>query len=134
MRIKGISVAFMLLAVTILSVATVSAGEVKLLRGDVWQTMEPDEKVAFLWGAGQVVLVENELMTQIPELKVENFSAKVVEGRANNMSLNELIAQIDTFYDLHPEKNSMPVIHVIWDTAIKPYLKTGIAGRPLNQP
>ena len=134
MRIKGISVAFMLLAVTILSVATVSAGEVKLLRGDVWQTMEPDEKVAFLWGAGQVVLVENELMTQIPELKVENFSAKVVEGWANHMSLNELIVQIESFYDLYPDKNSMPVIHVIWDMAIKPNLKTGIAGRPLNQP
>ena len=132
MRIKAIGVAFLFLAVTILSAATVSAAEGKLLRGDVWQGMTPDEKVAFLWGAGQVVLVENEIMAQMPELKVENFSAKVAEAGSDNIILNDLVVRIDNFYDTYPENNSMPVIHVIWDTTIKPNIKTGIGGRPLN--
>jgi hypothetical protein len=132
MRIKAIGVALLFLAVTILSAATVSAGEGKLLRGDVWQGMTPDEKVAFLWGAGQVVLVENEIMAQMPELKVENFSAKVAEAGSDNIILNDLVVRIDNFYETYPENNSMPVIRVIWDTTIKPNIKTGIGGRPLN--
>ena len=100
--------------------------------GDVWQGMTPDEKVAFLWGAGQVVLVENEIMAQMPELKVENFSAKVAEAGSDNIILNDLVVRIDNFYDTYPENNSMPVIHVIWDTTIKPNIKTGVGGRPLN--
>jgi hypothetical protein len=132
MRIKAIGGVFLFLAVTILSAASVSAGEGKLLRGDVWQGMTPDEKVAFLWGAGQVVLVENEIMAQMPELKVENFSAKVAEAGSDNIILNDLVVRIDSFYDTYPENNSMPVLRVIWDTTIKPNIKTGIGGRPLN--
>lgn len=132
MRIKAIGFALVFLAMTILPAATVSATDAKLLRGDVWQSMTPDEKVAFLWGAGQVVLVENAIMEQIPELKVENFSAKVAEAGSNDIVLSDLVVRIDSYYDLYPEKNNMPVMHVIWDTAIKPKLKTGIAGHPLN--
>jgi hypothetical protein len=132
MRIKAIGVALLFLGMTILSAATVSAAEGKLLRGDVWQSMTPDEKVAFLWGAGQVVLVENEIMAQMPELKVENFSAKVAEAGSDNIILNDLVVRIDNFYETYPENNSMPVIRVIWDTTIKPNIKTGVGGRPLN--
>jgi hypothetical protein len=132
MRIQAIGFALLFLAMTILSAATVSAAEGKLLRGDVWQGMTEDEKVAFLWGAGQVILVENEIMAQMPELKVENFSAKVAEAGSDNIILNDLVVLIDSYYDTYPEKNTMPVLRVIWDTTIKPNLKTGIGGRPLN--
>lgn len=132
MRVKAIGFTLLVLAATILSVTTVSAREVQILRGDVWQGMNVDEKVAFIWGAGQVVLVENEIMAEIPELKVDNFSAKVAEGVSDDMSVNALIASIDSYYETHPDKKSMPVIHVIWDTTIKPNLTTGIGGRPLK--
>jgi len=129
---KVIGVTLLFLMMTVLSAATVSAAESKMLRGDVWQSMSPDEKIAFLWGAGQVVLVENELMKQMPELKVENFSAKVSEAGSDNIILDDLVVRIDSFYDTYPEKNTMPVIHVIWDTSIKPNIKSGIGGQPLK--
>ncbi len=132
MRIKAIGIAILFLAMTFLFTAIAPAGENELLRGDVWQSMNQDEKVAFLWGAGQVVRVENEIMAAMPQLKVENFSAKVAEGLSNKITANNLIKNIDNYYNAHPEKNSMPVMLVIWDTTIKPNLKTGIGGRPLQ--
>lgn len=131
MRTKAIGMAILFLAVTILSTAPAPAVENDVLRGDVWQGMNPDEKVAFIWGAGQVVRVENEIMAVMPQLKVENFSAKVAEGLSDKITANQLIENIDKYYTTHPDKKNMPVIHVIWDTTIKPNLKTGIGGRPL---
>lgn len=109
----------------------VAADEGKLLRGDLWQKMSKDEKVAFLWGATQVVIVEQALMDQMPELRVENFSAKVVEGAAGR-TMNENVSIIDNFYAANPEKLELSVMRVIWDEMIKPNIKTGIGGRPLN--
>lgn len=132
MRIKAIGIAILFLTVTILSTSMAPAGDNELLRGDVWQGMNPDEKVAFLWGAGQVVRVENEIMAAMPQLKVENFSAKVAEGLSNKITANLLIENIDNYYTAHPDKSDMPVLLVIWDTTIKPNLTTGIGGRPLQ--
>lgn len=109
----------------------VTADEGKLLRGDVWQLMSEDEKVAFIWGASQVVIVEQALMDQIPELKVENFSAKVVEGSARK-PMNETVDVIDAFYAANPDKLELSVMRVVWDELIKPNIKTGIAGRSLE--
>ena len=33
---------------------------------------------------------------------------------------------------MHPEDIDKPVTSVLWDTMIKPNIKTGIAGRPLK--
>ena len=53
-----------------------------LLKGEQWQKLDPNSKVAFLWGAAHVILIENVLMEEIPDLRRENFSAKVAEARA----------------------------------------------------
>src|SRR5512137_2867138 len=52
-----------------------------LLKGEQWLKLDPDSKVAFIWGAAHVILIENVLMEDIPELRKENFSAKVYEAR-----------------------------------------------------
>jgi hypothetical protein len=118
-------------AMCLIMAGPVAADESKLLRGDVWQIMSDDEKVAFLWGATQVVVVEQALMDHMPELKVENFSAKVVEGAADR-TMNETVSIIDNFYAANPDKIEVSVMRVIWDEMIKPNIKTGIGGRPLE--
>jgi hypothetical protein len=103
----------------------------KLLRGDLWHQMSQDQKVAFIWGMAQVVVIEQALMVRNPSLRVENFSAKVVEGMAG-MPMNDIVREVDEFYAQHPDKTELPVARVIWDELVRPNLKTGIAGRPLS--
>ena len=109
-----------------------------LLKGEQWLKLDPDSKVAFIWGAAHVILIENVLMEDIPELRRENFSAKVYEARTARvkagkaMKINDVIRAIDQHYKEHPDQLGTPVMAVIWNVGIKPYLKTGIAGRPLK--
>ena len=51
-----------------------------ILDGDLWEKMTPDSKVAFVWGMWHVVSIEHYLMGRYPDLKRDNFSAKVIEG------------------------------------------------------
>ncbi len=109
-----------------------------LLKGTQWQQIGPDAKVAFIWGVAHVVLIEKILMEEFPELKRESFVTKVVEARTarvsagKSMTINELISSLDQYYKDHPDQLEIPVLKVIWDTIIKPNIKTGIAGRPLK--
>ena len=109
-----------------------------LLKGEQWQKIDSNAKVAFIWGAAHVILIEKILMEEVPELRKENFSAKVVEARAarvkagSAMTINEVISAIDQYYKEHPDQLGTPVMTVIWNIGVKPYLKTGIAGRPLK--
>ena len=109
-----------------------------LLKGEQWQKMDSNAKVAFLWGVAHVILLEQELMEKFPELRKENFSAKVVEARAARvmagtaMTINEVVSGVDQYYKEHPDQLGTPVLGVLWNVWIKPYLKTGIAGRPLK--
>lgn len=109
-----------------------------LLKGVQWQQMIPDSKVAFIWGAAHVILIELVLMEEIPELRRESFVTKVREARDEKartskvMKINEVVSAIDQYYKDHPDQLEVPVMKVIWDVGIKPYLKTGIAGRPLK--
>lgn len=103
-----------------------------VLTGDLWQKMTHDCKVAFIWGFGHVVTIEQNLMDKYPELKRGSFVAKVVEGMAD-IPMNEVVARVDQYYGANPDKIKEPVTKVIWDTMIKPNIKTGIAGRPLTK-
>ena len=105
---------------------------VKLLTGTIWQKATQDEKVAFVWGFCHVVTIEQGLMETFPQLKVENFSAKVVEGMAG-MKMNDIVRKVDEYYAANPTQLDTAVVRVMWDTVIKPNLKTGIAGRPLQK-
>jgi hypothetical protein len=103
-----------------------------VLKGDLWQKMTHDSKVAFVWGFGHVVSIERYLMEKYPELQRESFVAKVVEGMADT-PMNEVIDRVDRYYVMHPDQIENPVTSVLWDTIIKPNIKTGIAGRPLEK-
>jgi hypothetical protein len=109
-----------------------------VLKGEQWQKMDSNAKVAFIWGGAHVVLIEYILMEEFPELKRESFVAKVVEARVErtaagtNRTINQVIDVIDQYYKDHPDKLETPVMAVIWHVLVKPNIKTGIAGRPLK--
>ena len=102
-----------------------------VLKGNVWQKMTQDSKVAFIWGFGHVVAIEQHLAEKYPELKIDGFAAKVVEGMAGTPMM-EVVARIDKYYEVNPDQIEMPVMSVLWATSIRPYIKTGIGGRPLK--
>jgi hypothetical protein len=105
---------------------------VPILTGDLWQKMTHDCKVAFIWGFGHVVTIEQNLMDKFPELKRDSYVAKVVEGMAD-IPMNDVVARVDQYYSANPDQIKEPVTKVMWDTMIKPNIKTGIAGRPLKK-
>jgi hypothetical protein len=103
-----------------------------VLTGATWQKATHDEKVAFVWGFCHVVTIEQALMGTFPQLKVDNFSAKVVEGMAGT-KMKDIVLKVDEYYAANPTQIEVPVVQVMWDTVIKPNLKTGVAGRPLQK-
>lgn len=103
----------------------------QMLTGDIWQKAPPDDKISFIWGICHVVTIEQALMEKFPSLKVENFSAKAAEGLAG-LRINDIVRRVDEYYVENSSKLDTPVMMVIWDRLIKPQLKTGIAGNPLE--
>jgi hypothetical protein len=106
-------------------------GGVPIITGERWQKMSHDEKFYFVSGMATVVGIENALMSRFPSLMVDNFSKKAGEG-ALGKTAESIIERVDRFYQEHSDKLSEPVMFVIWDTAIRPRLATGIAGRKLK--
>ena len=104
-----------------------------ILDGDLWAKMTPDDKVAFVWGIWHVVSLEHYLMGKYPDLKRENFSAKVIEGcHEKPMTMNEVVTIIDKYYQANPDQTKKPVIAVIWSSMVMPNITTGINGQPLK--
>ena len=104
-----------------------------ILDGDLWMKMSPDGKMAFVWGIWHVVSIEHHLATKYPDLKKENFSAKVTEGTRNKpMTMNEVVSVIDKYYQENPDEINKPVVAVIWSTMVKPNITAGIDGKPLS--
>lgn len=102
-----------------------------LLTGETWMKMSQDQKTAYIWGAGDIVDLEQEIMEIYPELKRDSFVSKAVEG-IGDVRINDIVSNVDAFYRGQPEKTNLSVIRVIWDTMIKPNIKSGIAGKPLR--
>jgi hypothetical protein len=151
-RPKLIQICFLfLLCMVVVSWTTLASGQPKpgevakeaekympLCTGVYWQKMVPDAKVAFIWGAAHVILIEAVLMQEMPQLKVQSFSAKVVEARqarkaaGTAMTINQIISAIDQYYKDHPKDLELPVLRVIWEVGVKPNLKTGLGGQPIK--
>jgi hypothetical protein len=102
-----------------------------LLTGTTWINMSQDQKAAYIWGAGDIIDLEQEIMEIHPELKRESFVTKAVEC-IGDVKINDIVSTVDSFYKENPDKVNLSVIRVVWDTMIKPNIKTGIAGKPLR--
>ncbi len=95
--------------------------------------MDAESKVAFVWGAGHIMTIEEVVMQKYPELQRDSFMMKVIEATTNSpMKMNEVVAEVDKYYQANSDKLDMPGMRVIWDQLIKPKIKTGIAGKTIN--
>ena len=102
-----------------------------LLTGRTWINMSQDQKTAYIWGAGDIIDLEQEIMEIYPELKRDSFVSKAVEG-IGDVTINDIVSTVDSYYRVNPDKINLSVIRVVWETMIKPNIKTGIAGKPLR--
>jgi hypothetical protein len=108
-----------------------SQSDVPVLKGDLWTTASQDSKVSYVWGMCSMIEVERIVMMRIPELKVRNVSAVAAEG-LQNVPMNDIVRAVDEYYKANPGNLDVPVLKIIWDTMVKPKVKTGVAGRPLQ--
>jgi len=106
--------------------------EMPVLRGEQWLSFQHDTKVAFIWGIGHVVTIEEHVKQRHPELQRNGFESKLAEG-LKGVPMNSIIQTVDSFYQRNPDDLDLPVMRVIWAQIVKPKLKTGIADRPLTK-
>lgn len=102
-----------------------------VLTGDQWQRMDPDSKLAFIWGVGHVVTIEEHVVQRHPDLKREDFVAKLAEG-LRGIPMNNIVQTVDNYYQANPQDRDLPVMRVIWRQIVKPKLKSGIGNAPLK--
>jgi hypothetical protein len=103
------------------------------LTGEVWQKMDGDSKIAFIWGLWETISIESYLMQKYPALNKENFSAKMEEAAGKlHPTVNQTVALIDQYYRDNPDHLKKPVVGVIWSQMVRPYITVGINGRPLK--
>ena len=88
----------------------------ELLTGDLWQTMSPDAKVAFVWGIGNLV---ERAQTGPAPVGGKSFIPYLVKGLSGN-SINEVVRQVDTYYDAHPDQAKRPVVDAIFQAVVLP--------------
>jgi hypothetical protein len=106
--------------------------EMPVMTGEQWQTMQPESKMAFVWGMGHVVTIEEHVLQRHPELQRKGFVAKLAEG-LRGVPMNSIIRQVDDYYRKNPDDLDLPVMRVIWSQMVKPKLASGIADRPINR-
>ena len=103
-----------------LSSGVLAQDEIKapLLTGKTWINMSQDQKAAYIWGAGDIIDLEQEIMEIHPELKRESFVTKAVEG-IGDVKINDIVSTVDSFYKENPDKVNLSVIRVVWDYLLK---------------
>ena len=94
--------------------------EAQFLTGEVWQTMLPDAKVAYILGIGNLVDFEYATAETPPQAR-DSFLPWLVKGLSGK-SVNEVIGKVDTYYKEHPDQLKHPVVEAIVRTLVLPTL------------
>ena len=103
--------------------------EMPVLTGESWQSLQPDTKIAFIWGIGHVVTIEEHVMQRHPEMQRKDCVAKLGEG-LRGMPMSSIIERIDGYYRRNPDDLDLPVMRVMWSQIVKPRLKSGVGDVP----
>jgi len=112
------------------SAIAAAAPETQLLSGELWQTMSPDTKVAYILGIGNLVDFEAGLAEPLPPER-RSFLPWLVKGMSGK-SINEVIRTVDGYYKEHPDQLKHPVLEVVLRTTVLPGLSISQSegGRP----
>jgi hypothetical protein len=124
------SLFFLALGMGLASVAE-SATEVQLLSGNMWQTLSRDNKIAYIWGIGNLVELERTnlgtLQPQPPTDDRKSFIPYLAYG-LGGMSIQQIIEQVDAYYMAHPDQRHQPVLNTIFQAIVVPRLKDAQVG------
>lgn len=110
-----------------------SASEAQLLTGNTWQTLSRDNKIAYIWGLGNLVELERtnfgSQQPQPPTDDRKSFIPYLAYG-LSGMSIDQVINHVDAYYKAHPDQQNQPVLNAIFDSIVMPRLKEARAGTP----
>ena len=106
--------------------------EMPVLTGEQWQSLQPETKIAFIWGIGHVVTIEEHVIQRHPELQRKGFVAKLAEG-LRGVPMKTIVQDIDGYYRRNPDDLDLPVMRVIWSQLVRPKLTSGIADSPITK-
>ena len=99
----------------------------ELLTGELWQTMSPDAKVAFVWGIGNLVEYERAQLEPQPT-GTRSFIPLLVKGLAGK-PINDVVRQVDAYYATHPDQLKRSVVDAIFKAVVIPAVKTEQGGK-----
>lgn len=105
-------------------------GSSPLLTGELWQTLAPDAKVAFVWGIGNLVEFER-AQTEPSPAGSKSFIPFLIKGLSGK-PLNEVVRQVDAYYQAHPDQLTRPVVEVIFRAVVLPALRAEEKGGPVK--
>ncbi len=100
--------------------------ESQLLTGQLWQTMSPDAKVAFVWGIGSLVEYERAQIGASP-MGTKSFIPFLVKG-LKGKSIDGVVRLVDAYYRNYPDQIQRPVMDVIFQAVVLPTLTVETEG------
>jgi len=99
----------------------------QLLTGELWQTMSPDAKVAFVWGIGNLVEYERTRVGPQPP-GTKSFIPLLVKGLAGK-PIKDIVRGVDGYYETHPDQLKRPVVDAIFKAVVLPSLRAEQGGK-----
>lgn len=99
----------------------------KLLTGELWQTMSPDAKAAFVWGIGNLVEYERTRVGPQPP-GTKSFIPLLIKGLAGK-PINDVVHQVDVYYQTYPDQLKRPVVDAIFKAVVLPTLRAEQGGK-----
>lgn len=97
--------------------AATSQRETPIMNGAAWRQLNPDEKVAFIWGVGQLAAVEREWANKKGE--TDDLGYRFAQGIAG-VPMNDIVRRVNRYYEDNPDQLDKPVLRVVWETVAKP--------------
>lgn len=98
----------------------------QLLTGQLWQTMSPDAKVAFVWGIGNLVEYERAQAGASP-MSTKSFIPFLIKG-LKGKPIDEVVRLVDAYYRSYPEQMQRPVVDTIFQAVVLPTLTVNTEG------
>ncbi len=119
-RIFVVLTSFLLL--TVLGLGSTARAELPVIAGEQWMASDSDVKLAFLIGIATMIKVEQNLIGDPPPPGTISYAPALAKG-LDNMTLTELMNQIDALYTKYPERMKDAVVTLIWEEIAIPRLE-----------
>jgi hypothetical protein len=115
MKFKGVAGIFVMLILMALATAALAVEKGFLWDGSQWKDMTRDIKVAYVKGIGNMADFETAATGSAPAPCI----SKGFVDELKKKTIDQVIAEVDKYYQENPSKLNMPVIAVIMQRCTK---------------